>query len=31
MTFQLGLSFENIRIKSNLEQALESDIKITVE
>jgi hypothetical protein len=31
MTFQLGLSFENIIIKSNLEQALESDIKITVE
>ncbi|MFF2596758.1 STAS domain-containing protein [Priestia megaterium] len=28
---QLGLSFENIRIKSNLEQALESDIKLTVE
>ncbi|MFE7083500.1 STAS domain-containing protein [Priestia megaterium] len=28
---QLGLSFENIRIKSNLEQALESDVKIIVE
>ncbi|MFE7083555.1 STAS domain-containing protein [Priestia megaterium] len=28
---QLGLSFKNIRIKSNLEQALESDVKIIVE
>ncbi|OVE34153.1 RsbT co-antagonist protein RsbRB [Priestia aryabhattai] len=28
---QLGLSFENIRIKSNLAQALETDINITVQ
>jgi rsbT co-antagonist protein RsbR len=28
---QLGLSFKNIRIKSNLAQALDSDIQISLQ